>query len=128
MNFCTSALRCARILSLAGVGFLILACGPGAQAQTAITACGKTITEAGNYVVSANLTAAGQDCITITVSNVAIDLKGKTLTGDGTHSGITDGGNAIAYIIVANGTITGFATGIELSGQDAQVSDQILSV
>lgn len=96
------------VLALLGVSLI----APSASA-TALTACG-TISAAGNYTLSGNLTASGQDCITVTVSNVAIDLKGHRIKGDGTHSGITDGGNTAANLVILNGTITNFAAGINL--------------
>lgn len=115
-----------RGLSKLGLGLIFLSTAARAAGSTAIAACG-TISAPGNYVVTNNLTASG-NCLTLTVSNVAIDLKGHKIQGDGTGGGITDGGNSIAYIIVANGKITNFATGIDLTTDTDQTSDLLLNV
>ena len=88
-----------------------------AGADTSVSACG-TLSTPGNYVLSANLTATG-DCLVIAANNVAIDLKGKKITGDGTGAAVTDDGSARNFAVIANGTISNFATGINLahSGQ-----------
>jgi hypothetical protein len=55
-----------------------------AAAPTPISACPYTITAPGNYVVTGDLTARGT-CISFAtpLSNVALDLQGHTITGNG---------------------------------------------
>ena len=121
-------LRSARLSGLAALGlFLLMPIAPArAAAATAVNAC-QTLSAPGNYVVTSNLTASG-DCLTLTVSNIAIDMQGHKIVGNGSGAAITDGGNSIRYIIVANGKITNFATGIDLSTDTGQTADLILNV
>ncbi len=84
-----------------------------ARAATAISACG-TLSSAGNYFLTGNLTATG-NCLVIAAANVAIDLKGKTITGNGTGAAITDGGSNFNFAIIANGKIRNFDNGIDLA-------------
>jgi len=123
--------RCNRVRALFALGLvLLMPCGAArAAGPVAISACGM-ISAPGNYVVTKNLTASG-DCLTLTVSNVAIDLQGHQLKGNGTGAGITDGGHGIAFIIVANGKITNFSTGIDLPtlpSQSDQTADLVLNM
>jgi hypothetical protein len=117
-----------RLAGLLALAVYLLTPGIPARAagSTPVSACG-TINAPGNYVVIQDLVSSG-DCLTLTVSNIAIDLHGHKIKGDGTGAAITDGGNSIAYIIVANGKITNFATGIDLSADNGQTADLILSV
>lgn len=82
-----------------------------AAAPTPLAACG-TVSTPGNFVVTKNLNASG-DCLTITASNVNIDLKGHTIRGDGTGNGIV--GSNLQNIVIDDGTITNFALGISLT-------------
>jgi hypothetical protein len=67
------------------------------------------ITAPGNYVVTKNLTASG-DCINVSTGQVAIDLQGHSITGNGTSGvGIIGGAD---HIVVTNGTIAKFYDGI----------------
>jgi hypothetical protein len=111
--------------SLALALFLLISATPAAS-STNITACG-TINTAGNYVLTKSLKATG-NCLIVTVSNVAIDLHKHSLTGNGTGAGITDDGNSVAFIVIANGKISHFTTGIDLSTDTDQTSDLILNV
>ena len=108
----------ARALAAALFAMLLVAglCGRAA-ADTAVSACG-TLSAAGNYFLTANLTATS-DCLVIAADNVAIDLKGKKITGNGTGAAVTDDGSFLNFAVIANGTISNFATGINLlhSGQ-----------
>lgn len=83
-----------------------------ASADTAVSTCG-TLSAPGNYFLTTNLSATG-DCLVIAADNVAIDLKGKTITGNGSGSGITDANSSHPFAIVANGKIRNFDTGIDL--------------
>ena len=99
---------------LGATGFAVFALGAmasTASAQTVLRGCGPLVS--GNYVLGRNIAAEG-DCFTLMGENVAIDFKGKTLTGDGTGSGITDGAAARNFAAFHNGKIRNFATGIDL--------------
>jgi parallel beta-helix repeat protein len=84
-----------------------------ASAATAISSC-QTLSTAGNYFLTTNLTATGA-CLVIAAPNVAIDMKGKTITGNGTGQGIVDDGTERDFAIIANGNIRDFQTGIDLT-------------
>ena len=114
----------ARGLTAALAAMLVIGglCGR-ARADTPISACGP-LALAGNYFLTSNLTATG-DCIVIAASNVGIDLKGKTITGNGTGSGITDDGTARNYAIIENGTIRNFNRGINLFTSGAAIISNI---
>jgi hypothetical protein len=98
-------------LLLLGIG----AISPVAHANNVdISACPATAGISGDtYTLTANLTSTGT-CVTITASDIAIDLHGHIITGDGTGDGITDTGGPLQNIIIANGTIKGFNEGIAL--------------
>jgi hypothetical protein len=109
--------------------FGIAAASVGA-AQTSISACPYNITAPGNYVVARNLAASGT-CINFAtpVSNVSIDLQGHSILGNGTGYGIvcipSDLGNLASgcnHVVLANGTIKGFAGGIFLGGNSNTVT------
>jgi hypothetical protein len=102
---------------------LIGGIGARASADTAVSACG-TLAPAGNYFLTKNLSATG-DCLVIGANNVAIDLRGKTITGNGTGSGITDGGLERADAIIANGKIRNFNQGIFLSSSGVALISNI---
>jgi hypothetical protein len=105
--------RLFRWLGFIAVGAVIFAAAPpSASAQTVLTACG-TIASSGNYVLKTNLSTSG-DCFVIAADNVAIDMKGHTIKGDGTGSGITDSNVNHPYLIVSNGKIQNFNMGIYL--------------
>lgn len=106
--------------------FLLMPIASARAAATAVNAC-QTLSAPGNYLVTSNLTASG-DCFTLTVSNIAIDMQGHKIVGNGSGAAITDGGNSIRYIIVANGKISNFAKGIDLSSDSGQTADLILNV
>jgi hypothetical protein len=106
--------------------FLLMPTASARAAATAVNAC-QTLSAPGNYLVTSNLTASG-DCFTLTVSNIAIDMQGHKIVGNGSGAAITDGGNSIRYIIVANGKISNFAKGIDLSSDSGQTADLILNV
>jgi hypothetical protein len=120
-------LRSARLSGMLVLGlFLLMPIASARAAATAVNAC-QTLSAPGNYVVISNLTASG-DCLTLTVSNIAIDMQGHKIVGNGSGAAITDGGNSIRYIIVANGKISNFAKGIDLSSDSGQTADLILNV
>jgi len=77
-----------------------------------ITKC-TTITEPGSYLLDKSLTAVGT-CIVVAADFVTLDLDGQTLTGDGTGAGVNDSGVHHEGTVVKNGTIRGFANGVDL--------------
>src|SRR5215471_9077287 len=85
---------------LAGVLGLMVAGSSAAQGATAINSC-RTISAPGNYFLTGNLTTKNADCLTLTSSNVNIDLRGFTISGNGTHSGIT--GDTLVNVVINNG-------------------------
>jgi parallel beta-helix repeat protein len=75
-----------------------------------------TIETPGSYYLEGDRRSTGSG-IVVTVDNVTIDLMGYTLSGyNSTGIGATDRKN----IEIKNGTITGFATGIDASGNDSR--------
>jgi hypothetical protein len=99
-------------LILALVGVTLGVAIPPASAVSLLTACG-TLAVPGSYALAGDIVTKGT-CFTVT-DNVGLDLRGHAVTGDGTGSGITDGKNSLTGIIITNGRITNFATGIDLS-------------
>jgi hypothetical protein len=91
---------------------LIGGLGGRASADVAVSTCG-TLSSPGNYFLTRNLTAAG-DCLVIAADNVAIDMKGKTISGNGTGAAIFDGSIQHPFAIIRNGTIRNFQIGIDL--------------
>jgi hypothetical protein len=104
----------ARSLSAALFSILMIAglCS-GARAATSVSTCG-TLSSPGSYVLSNNLNATG-DCLVIAADNVAIDLHGNSIKGNGSGSGIKDDGGDRDYAVIANGKISNFTTGINLA-------------
>ena len=106
------------VLGIAMFGFQI----PGFAAATKISSCPYTITKTGLHVVTKNMNCAG-DGITIAQDYVTLDLRGFTLRGDGTGSGITDAGSAQSVIVIKNGTLLNFDSGVMISAsEDAEIS------
>jgi hypothetical protein len=110
---------------LAGAAMLMLgvaATAPSAYADGTISACGATITAAGDYAVTTNLTSSSdgdEACVKINASDVGIDLQGHMITATEAASGGTAIGTyagGARNIIIANGTIQGFYNAIALSG------------
>lgn len=83
------------------------------------------ITQPGSYKLSGNLTVAAPntDAIDINVENVTLDLNGFIISGPG-NSPVIGAGifSSKLNITLKNGTITGFATGVNFAG-GALVSD-----
>ncbi len=96
---------------LGALTLLVLASSPS-RADTAVSACG-TLSAAGNYFLTKNLTSTGT-CIVIGSEGVSLDMKGHTITGNGTGDGISDGGGNFESMAIANGKIRNFSVGIGL--------------
>ncbi|MEQ9207166.1 MAG: right-handed parallel beta-helix repeat-containing protein [Phycisphaerales bacterium] len=83
------------------------------------------ITQSGSYYLAQNFSILGFlsniDAIEIAASNVTIDLNGFTLTGlSGALNGIVTDGTGYRNIVIKNGTIQSFDTGIDLDGADEE--------
>jgi hypothetical protein len=78
-----------------------------------------TISTSGSYYLTQNISATGQTAITITASEVTLDLNGFSLIGDNTagKNGITIQG-AISDVAIRNGSITSFG-GYGINGTGA---------
>jgi parallel beta helix pectate lyase-like protein len=98
-------------LGALGALALLLAASP-LRADTGVSACG-TLSSAGNYFLTKNLTATGT-CIVVGSEGVSLDMKGHTITGNGTGDGISDGGGHFESMAIANGKIRNFDVGIGL--------------
>ncbi len=77
-----------------------------------------TLSQPGSYKLSGNLTVPqGTDAFFITADNVTLDLNGFVVTGSGGAGqffGVTTNGADLRNVAVRNGTITRFATAINL--------------
>ena len=103
---------------------------PGEQ-RTLIDKC-QTIGAAGSYVLAKNIGEAG-DCLVISAKNVTVDLNGFAVVGKGTGTGIR-GDGSLDGVAVSNGTVTGFAFGINLQSvagatvRDVRVIDNVSGI
>jgi hypothetical protein len=111
-------------LGLAAVVNLLLGTGQGA-AQTKITACNTTISAAGSYLVTANLTTTSTStpCIKVTAGFVTIDLSGFVLTGNGASSGISASAGPLT---ITNGFIKSFGVGVSAPAARVKLSEVTL--
>jgi hypothetical protein len=88
------------------------------------------ITKSGSYFLGANLavTTKTTSAILVKVNNVSINLNGFIISGLGAGStGVGIDASAATGVIIANGTITGYGTGITLSSNSSVQNVQILS-
>lgn len=108
---------------LIGYGTMIPAAS--AATPTVLSSCGN-ISAAGSYVLSKNLTSSG-NCFVIQAPNVAIDMQGHKIKGDGTGSAFTDNGAVENNASIVNGTITNFSVGINLSNSGSATIAAITS-
>jgi len=89
-----------------------------------ITACGCTISSGGLYTLGNALTqTVSGDCIDVTGSTVSIDMAGFDITasGAGARNGtgiFFETGSSQGILEGGNGTISGFADGVEVSGSE----------
>lgn len=85
------------------------------EPRTPIMSLPFTITNAGSYYLTANLTGSNGNGITIEANNVTLDLRGFSLIGtNGAESGIWVPGGTTSFIL-ENGTVSGWP----LNGVDA---------
>jgi hypothetical protein len=101
----------------------------GSSGPKKITHC-RAIHKPGSYVVTKNLTATGS-CIVIKANNVTLDLGGFVLSGPGRFEeseGITNKGVNRQGIVIRNGTVRDFSSGIELDPSDATVVENVRAI
>jgi parallel beta-helix repeat protein len=111
------------LLILAGIAMLFMveaghAQGRDDQHQTAITACGTVISQPGRYYLANDLKQCFGVGISITVSNVQIELRGHTIEADNMSVGAIEalgGDNALSNLeITGPGTLTAAQYGMVL--------------
>jgi hypothetical protein len=120
-------------MALGCVAGLVLL-GGNVLAQTKITrpsgGLPYKITKSGSYFLGANLavTTKTTTAIVVNVNYVTINLNGFTISGLGSSStGTGIDASAAAGVIIANGTITSYGTGIKLSSNSTVENVQILN-
>jgi hypothetical protein len=90
--------------------------------STSIAACGCTITKAGTYTLTADLTGGAGDCIDIKASNVILNTDGFSITGPGsgtsTGAGIDVLKSSSGTFIEAASTLSGWKYGLEVQGKN----------
>lgn len=109
----SSAISTIRPLCIAGAAALVVASfTPAAAEASEPLTCGTTIIA--NTVLTADLdcTESGGDGLIIGADNVVLDLGGFTISGGNSDAGIRVTYQNTAQVL--NGTITGFAAGIEI--------------
>jgi hypothetical protein len=113
------------ILPAAAALFSILSATPAsAQVSRPISKLPFVISKPGNYHLTRNLTLTKElsgerdGAIRVTVSDVTINLNGRTLAGTGNgFAGICAQEESIGHIRIRNGTISGFEYGVFLASQ-----------
>lgn len=108
-------------IGLAGALGVLGAFVPTASAATTVT-CGSMISTAGTYALAANCTGGG---ITITASDVTLNLNGHTMTGTSTDFDVSIGvlvdgrAQSLSGVSIAGpGKIAGYSSGVALIGDD----------
>jgi len=103
---------------------ICLACPLAMAAPRLVTNC-MAITQSGLYIVLNNIQASG-DCLVVQNDFVTIDLSGFVISGNGTGAGVVEH-LAVGRrgITVRNGTITGFASAIQLGNSSAVTVERI---
>ena len=101
-----------------------------ARAQQVIKEC-QDIDESGSYVLGNNLPnndSLNGRCISIRADFVTLDLGGYTIRGNNKGDGVTDRGNRRRSIVIRNGNVTNFRTGINLSNTNDAVVERVQAV
>jgi hypothetical protein len=110
--------------TLAFLASLCVACPLAVAAPRLVTNC-MAITQPGSYIVFNNIQATG-DCLVVQSDFVTIDLSGFAISGNGTGAGVVEH-LAVGRrgITIRNGTITGFASAIQLGNSTAVTVERI---
>jgi hypothetical protein len=130
-----SRLSTVAVAALLSVGAVQLAAPSNAQAAacpTSITACGCTIssgTLTTPYTIANDLVLAptSGDCIDISASFVELNGDGHTITGPGSGTG-TIGIHTLSssqFVLLADATVTGFGTGVQLDGKQPLLIEMV---
>lgn len=93
-----------------------------------ISTCGE-LAAPGTYTLTGSVNGGSNTCFTISSDNVTITGNGNTISGTGAvaidararsgeGTGLVEGGNAYTNLIVNDVNISGYTTGINLSGND----------
>lgn len=90
------------------------ALGGGPAAAAPSVTCGSVVTS--DLTLTANLTCAGGDGL-ILGSGVTLDLGGHRLSGDGSGIGVQTSGDSTGGNTIRNGTISNWATGVQLQAE-----------
>jgi len=110
-----------RVVSALVLAGALGALGGFASAASAATtvSCGSTIDAAGSYALAADCSGLG---ITITASNVTLNLDGHTMTGTGAGTGggsgvfVTDRGGPISDVTIQGpGKVSGYDAGVQFA-------------
>lgn len=108
----TNAIRRSTLATCAALAVMTWALD--ASAMTPISSCPQKLGKAGEtYYLTADLRSAGS-CLTVTADRITVDLKGHSISGDGSGAAITDGGAARLLVVVKNGSVDSFGTGVDL--------------
>ena len=104
------------LMAVVAMALVIAGTPKVAQAGPATNAfCGQTITQ--DTTLDGDLTCAGNG-LTISASNVTLDLGGFTISGDpSTGTGVLvvpSGGPPVRNVTIKNGTIKGFSRGVNV--------------
>lgn len=94
------------------------------ERRTPISSLPFTISTGGSYYLTASLTSAGGDGITVTAGNVTIDLNGFTLAGAGSGKGISF--SLADNVKIHNGVIRNWTTGILSDTSAATIVEKVL--
>lgn len=78
-----------------------------------------------SFVLVKNIFSQGRGCLTVTTNHVTIDMRGFSISGDGTGAGISSSAN-VTGVTVRNGTVKGFAVGVSLAGSGNVIQDMHL--
>jgi len=132
--------RAFRLAALAAIASaMLLAAGvrdaSAAACSTTISSCGCTISSAAVFITSGSLVSGSSsvDCIDITASGAVLVLQGDItgpgggVTADGIHimsgaSNVFISGKATPGFSVTHAKVTGFATGIQVDGSNAEIN------
>jgi hypothetical protein len=111
------------------------------EARTAISSAPFNITTSGSYYLTQNLTVAAGNAITISVSNVTLDLNGFTISSTESPAGSSSAillGSGLSNVTIVNGLVdgnvtysggsysgTGFGNGIAYTGGTAPSSARL---
>ena len=98
------------------------------EPRTPISALPYTISQPGSYYLTTNLSYAAGNAITVTATNVSIDLNGFALTGGGTNSPYTGISSTGASLAVRNGIISGWLYGASAAGPNNNFEGLLFSL